>query len=656
MKMKRKGMLLILAALSLVACDQEQGSKVESKGEGTTDTSTIGDSSKGDSSVETPADDDDDDYGGSEEKDPVTEEPTANPNDKTRSEMMAFLEGTLLKETTTQSKFSYNFTRSNVPYNEGTIFDTAESFTENILLNGVAVSEGVKKSKKTTAEGKITEDLSVNYLKKFDADDTYYYQVKDYDSDTTKYGFTDEAKRLEKITLAGADLYRAQGDFISAYAIDLIDYLFSPYSTSLSSLPSFKESEDGDKKTYTAKASVSNSGADSAGSYKESYYYEMKLTFDGEDKLTGITGKKSWQYRLDDSTSTTPDKYQYDDYSYQAEYGERAATVSKDLNVKDYFITDFTGIKLRTFKNAKYEDIDPTSAERGIYISSASATGYAPSKAADTHLIPVSSSNESVIRLDKTCNNFFIERVYGTATLTFKSVTGVTKTIEVTTKEGKEAPYNLNLDPVSRSKFLRNSQDYGSERFMYIGREYAGLKIKVLDNKKYDDQIDTVSSNEEVATIQETSSNVGSSFTSRIYSVTPKKEGKVTLSWYAALNHDVKREFTFTVKKGLTAEELKQTLINSTWTFTDQAEAQTLELSFTDKKATMKNILANETIVATSSYSLEDYKITFDGWYDGDGEQALGYGKGEMSIAGDNIRFFDTEGSAITGDLFTKRA
>ncbi len=154
MKMKRKGMLLILAALSLVACDQEQGSKVESKGEGTTDTSTIGDSSKGDSSVETPADDDDDDYGGSEEKDPVTEEPTANPNDKTRSEMMAFLEGTLLKETTTQSKFSYNFTRSNVPYNEGTIFDTAESFTENILLNGVAVSEGVKKSKKLLLKAK----------------------------------------------------------------------------------------------------------------------------------------------------------------------------------------------------------------------------------------------------------------------------------------------------------------------------------------------------------------------------------------------------------------------------------------------------------------------------------------------------------------------
>ncbi len=643
--------ILVLSAFMLLSCEEAQESTSASSIEETPSSEIVENSSE---SEETDSEEEDT---STSSKEPIGEEGKTDPEDKTNSEMLSFLKEKLETEVGTLSTLQYSFERQNLPYKVGYVFENSENFEENILTDGKAIATGNKKTKTTTAEGEVTKNLDVDYLKKYDSDDTYYYEIKDYDSTTKEYGFTDEAKRTKKTELEGESLSRAKGEFISAYALDIIGDYFSPTSSTLTSLPSFKKSEADGKKTYTAKASVANSGSGEEGNYHESYYYEIQIGLDAEENVASFTAKKSWQYFLDDSGSTEPNKYQYDTYSLLAEYGQRKETSEKDLNVLDYFLTSYEGIQLLTYKNPSYEEIDVNSAERGVYISAAYATNYLPAKAADTHLIPISSSDESVIKLDKTCNNFFINRVYGEATLTFESVTGIRKTITVTTKEGKEAPTRLSHNQLQSASFFKNVQDYGDEEFIYTGRTYEGLKINIYENQKYDDQIDFASSDDSIASITETSVKVNDTYTSRIYSVTPKKPGKVKLSWYAKQNHDVKLEYDFTVKKGLTAEELKKALVGSTWTFSDSSEAQTIEISFTDKKATLKNILQNETLVITANYTIDDYKISFDdGWYNADGEETYAYGEGEMSMAGDNIRFYISEGAAISGDLFNKKA
>lgn len=655
----KKKILFVLAALVLSGCATPTGevsSEDNDPASSATPSSEITKPSSPSSSEKTSSEDDFD-YGDSSQSS-VEEEKPSNDHEKSQSEMIVLLEGTLANEVTSQSHFKYAFTRKNLPYNVKNVYETGESFEEKSFQNCMAVATGTKKSKTTEEGGKIAKDLSVNYLKKFDSDDTYFYQIKDYDSDTTDYGFTDTADKVEKSSLTGDELIRAKGDFISAYALDLIHYLFPSTSPTLTTLPTFKETEEAGKKTYVAKATASLTGSDSAGSYKENYYYEMTLVLDEAGRVTSVKGKKSWQYRLDSSTSTEPDKYQYDDYAYSASYDEKEAAPSsnEDLNVLDYFLVSYTGIKLVTFKDTKYVEIDPKNADRGVYISSAYATGYSPAKSADIHLIPVRSSNEEVVRLDTSINNFYINATSGSADLTFRSVTGVEKTITVTVSEEKLVPTTLPINAVSRSKFMKYVQDYGTEKFIYTGRKYEGLKINILQKDKYDDRIDTISSNDEIASIEETSTTDGGSFTSHVYSVTPKKEGKVTLGWYAKQDHNVKQEFNFTVKKGLSAEELKTLLVGSTWSFNDAENNQTIEIGFTDKKATFTSILPNETNTCTATYSLNDYKISFGTWETADGEEALCYSTAEMSIAGDNIRFYQSSGSVQQADIFLKKA
>lgn len=570
--------------------------------------------------------------------------------------MISLLEERIEAEASSQSKMETSFTRENLPYNIGTIYSTKQTYTESFLENGSAVAFGHKKYKRTLADGSVELDIDADFTKKHAKDDTYYYDILDYDTTSTDYNFKDKASRKEISSLSGLELTRAKGDFISGAALDLISYLFPSYSTTLSALPSFKYKTVDGNDVYTAKVTVSNSGADENGEYKENYYYELNLAFSSDGNLTKVDGKKSWQYFLTASGSSKPDKYQYDTFSCTGEYGSKPTSVEHDINVLDYFLTSYSGIQLSTYSNAKYEVMDPTKLNRGVYISRAEATGYAPSKAVDVFLIPVSSSNTDVVRIDSTNGLFYVNPVYGTSTLTFKSVTGIEKSIEVTTSESKPSPDNLNINMLSRVKFEADVQTYDGVKYMYLGREYKGLTINITNAVKFDDRIDYASSDESVIKLEEVKyvePSSSSSVAKRTYDATPLKEGEATISFYAKENHDVKKEFTYVVKQGLTPDQLKARLEEKTWSFYDPKENQTIDMNFKNGKVNATSTVGYEVTKAYASYTLDDYKITFGTWYTEDGEEAYSvYSEGEMSIAGEDIRLCSSTGSVATGDKY----
>ncbi len=235
-------------------------------------------------------------------------------------------------------------------------------------------------------------------------------------------------------------------------------------------------------------------------------------------------------------------------------YGEKVESSDTlvPLNPLDYFLTDYTPTLYwyDELSSERYE-VEATSFPYDCYLE-AVAGNTTPEKALDTDLTVIDSSNEEVIKIitytDGDCSVKAIG--VGTSTLTVRSESGITKTIDVTVVAPAIDEILLNIPSTH----------------MYVGETDFVILIAEPSNSL---QIVALRSSDNVKISKDEEGD---------YFVTYLSEGPAYIEAYVEENPSMSKRFEFVIEKALTREEIIDS-IYGTWTgdLPDQWYTETIE-------------------------------------------------------------------------------
>lgn len=317
--------------------------------------------------------------------------------------------------------------------------------------------------------------------------------------------------------------------------------------------------------------------------------------------------------------------------SYKISYDERVASTTNEnmLNVEDYFVYEVGAVQAYFYNDEGDKEIASlNNLPLDKYIRF-EATDYAPSKAVDIEMYPVSSSNNDIVEIS---GNVFFTKASGEAELTIQSATGIEFKVDV----------RVNIPEITKIKYDDSSSDVergdNNQRYIYTNTTYSdGIYVSVNPSSAKLDDVQITVSNEEVLTVESkvigkvleltlvVSDNVDLSLTNSV---------KITFT--SKVNPEVKTEITFNLKQRLSNEELIEKLMSNTYKWTNIYEKNTYGLmTFSSSTEGKVEYYDEEGLVGTTTFTYSINNTSFN--INANDGSLYGYNSGEITLDGTMI-------------------
>ncbi len=245
--------------------------------------------------------------------------------------------------------------------------------------------------------------------------------------------------------------------------------------------------------------------------------------------------------------------------TYDLSYDSRveSSTNADLLDPVDYYINRVDSISTYKYYNGEKQYLDFNNLPLESFINF-EAKEYAPSKAVDTHLYPVSTSNPDVIAIS---GSSFETKSSGVAEVVVTTTTGIGITI----------PVRVNIPEITRIKITETSSGIetestseGTKRYIYTNTTYTGIYLSVNPSGALLDDVEITVSDPNVLEVEITSKT--SKMYELKYTVLNNNDNKsVDVTFTSKTNPDVKTVVTYTIKDRLSEEELFAKLTSNTY-------------------------------------------------------------------------------------------
>ncbi len=242
--------------------------------------------------------------------------------------------------------------------------------------------------------------------------------------------------------------------------------------------------------------------------------------------------------------------------TYELSYGDRllSSTNANIINPEDYFLSEVNEAQAYIYGDlGDKEIVNVNNLPLGEYVH-IEAKDYAPAKAIDIELYPVSTSNSNVIAIE---GNVFETVGQGNATIVVESQTGVVFELNV----GVNIPPVQNISYIDSSSAIQNEDDV---RTLYVGYTYDSINIFVRPSSASLDDLSFEISDPSVLNIEEVGR--GNGYIEYSYEVLALNDSEmVSVTFFSLTNEEIKTTVEYRLATPLTDEQLTEKIINNTY-------------------------------------------------------------------------------------------
>lgn len=242
--------------------------------------------------------------------------------------------------------------------------------------------------------------------------------------------------------------------------------------------------------------------------------------------------------------------------TYELSYGERvlSTTNANIIDPEDYFLSEVNEVQAYIYGDlGDKEIVNVNNLPLGEYVH-IEAKDYAPAKAIDIELYPVSTSNSNVIAIE---GDVFETVGQGNATIVAESQTGVVFELNV----GVNIPPVQNISYIDSSSAIQNEDDV---RTLYVGYTYDSINIFVRPSSASLDDLSFEISDPSVLNIEEVGR--GNGYIEYSYEVLALNDSEmVSVTFFSLTNEEIKTTVEYRLATPLTDEQLTEKIINNTY-------------------------------------------------------------------------------------------
>ena len=242
--------------------------------------------------------------------------------------------------------------------------------------------------------------------------------------------------------------------------------------------------------------------------------------------------------------------------TYELSYGERvlSSTNANVIDPEDYFLSEVNEAQAYIYGDlGDKEIVNVNNLPLGEYVH-IEAKDYAPAKAIDIELYPVSTSNSNVIAIE---GDVFETVGQGNATIVVESQTGVVFELNV----GVNIPPVQNISYIDSSSAIQNEDD---GRTLYVGYTYDSINIFVRPSSASLDDLSFEISDPSVLNIEEVGR--GDGYIEYSYEVLALNDSEmVSVTFFSLTNEEIKTTVEYRLATPLTDEQLTEKIINNTY-------------------------------------------------------------------------------------------
>lgn len=242
--------------------------------------------------------------------------------------------------------------------------------------------------------------------------------------------------------------------------------------------------------------------------------------------------------------------------TYELSYGDRvlSSTNANVINPEDYFLSEVNEAQAYIYGDlGDKEIVNANNLPLGEYVH-IEAKDYAPAKAIDIELYPVSTSNSNVIAIE---GDVFETVGQGNATIVVESQTGVVFELDV----GVNIPPVQGISYIDSSSAIQNEDDV---RTLYVGYTYDSINIFVRPSSASLDDLSFEISDPSVLNIEEVGR--GNGYIEYSYEVLALNDSeKVSVTFFSLTNEEIKTTVEYRLATPLTNEQLTEKIINNTY-------------------------------------------------------------------------------------------
>ena len=242
--------------------------------------------------------------------------------------------------------------------------------------------------------------------------------------------------------------------------------------------------------------------------------------------------------------------------TYELSYGNRvlSSTNANVIDPEDYFLSEVNEVQAYIYGDlGDKEIVNVNNLPLGEYVH-IEAKDYAPAKAIDIELYPVSTSNSNVIAIE---GDVFETVGQGNATIVVESQTGVVFELDV----------GVNIPPVQGISYIDSSSAIQNEddgRTLYVGYTYDSINIFVRPSSASLDDLSFEISDPNVLNIEEVGR--GDGYIEYSYEVLALNDSeKVSVTFFSLTNEEIKTTVEYRLATPLTNEQLTEKIINNTY-------------------------------------------------------------------------------------------
>lgn len=242
--------------------------------------------------------------------------------------------------------------------------------------------------------------------------------------------------------------------------------------------------------------------------------------------------------------------------TYELSYGDRVLSMTNAniINPEDYFLSEVNEAQAYIYGDlGDKEIVNVNNLPLGEYVH-IEAKDYAPAKAIDIELYPVSTSNSNVIAIE---GDVFETVGQGNATIVVESQTGVVFELDV----GVNIPPVQNISYIDSSSAIQNEDDV---RTLYVGYTYDSINIFVRPSSASLDDLSFEISDPSVLNIEEVGR--GDGYIEYSYEVLALNDSEmVSVTFFSLTNEEIKTTVEYRLATPLTDEQLTEKIINNTY-------------------------------------------------------------------------------------------
>lgn len=242
--------------------------------------------------------------------------------------------------------------------------------------------------------------------------------------------------------------------------------------------------------------------------------------------------------------------------TYELSYGDRAlsSTNANIIEPEDYFLSEVNEAQAYIYGDlGDKEIVNVNNLPLGEYVH-IEAKDYAPAKAIDIELYPVSTSNSNVITIE---GDVFETVGQGNATIVVESQTGVVFELNV----GVNIPSVQGISYIDSSSAIQNEDD---GRTLYVGYTYDSINIFVRPSSASLDDLSFEISDPSVLNIEEVGR--GDGYIEYSYEVLALNDSEmVSVTFFSLTNEEIKTTVEYRLATPLTDEQLTEKIINNTY-------------------------------------------------------------------------------------------